>query len=911
MWSAARRLVEEVEMRARIMAWAVFAMAELGGSVAFAQLVVGNDADANMWLIDVEGIGPPRAIVRGTNALSGAIAADPMGTMYWINQQQTLVKAPYNLAGQMTAVVVGNLTVGGVSSGNFVGLAFDTVERKLYAYRNNGALGTEGFYEINTTTAACTLVWTAQSTALDFGAFDYDRVADVFYAVNDSVTALPTGRGLYRLRKPLALPTIEFVVASPNSDGDIDGLAIGGGKAYLVNDNVTQGVYVFDLATQQFEATMPLPFTVNGTFAGATWAPEIVAANLGVELLVPPACGLAPGAEFEYSVLARNLGPDAAKDARVEMTLPVNGSLVSSEPMGVVDAGVLRVTLGHMQANASVIVRVRMVAPSAGILHFQASASTRTQDPVSTNNTATVERTIGGTASPASRSTRVLVSSVASSSSSVVPDPALGGARLVTMTMPLGRVFVSPGGRHMAFSARTSAGTEFSNDALFAVDGAGAVRLIAREGVTLLNDTTAVRGIGAAMPFQALIGVNDDGRVVFGATDASQLGLAVSWSGTSFSILARQNGVVDAIGSGVTYAGGTFACQVDGTGRPVLLARLAGSGITGSNDTLVLRSGLDILVRSGQTVPFDQDGGTLAPVRSVSATGSSGEQAMAVDATGGRLLYRGALALADTAKDEVLVVDNVVVAQEGVVLAGSGFTSPVRGSVASARFGGDGAWLAMGANQDDSMVGSHWVVRNGRVIARRGEAITACASERWVRGTADGPFVAVAGNVRGDVAVVGYTDDADATRNAVLVLNGSLVLARSGDALDLDSNGLFDDGAYLEQFKPDHLELTDREAIVGVTVSSPSTADCGATRTRVGEAILRIAIPCVADLDDGSFAGVPDGGVTVDDLIYYLEIFAQGLPGADVDDGSGTGRVDCGVTVDDLLFFLLRYEAGC
>lgn len=864
-----------------------------------------------MWLIDVEGIGPPRAIVRGTNSLSGAIAADPMGTMYWISQQQTLVKAPYNLAGAMTPVVVANLTVGGAAAGNFTGLAFDTVERKLYAYRNNGALGSEGFYEINTTTAACTLVWPASNTALDFGAFDYDRVADVFYAINDSVTALPTGRGLYRLRKPLAFPTIEFVVASPNNDSDIDGLAIGPGKAYLVNDNATQGVYVFDLATQQFGATMPLPYTVNSTFAGATWAPEIVAANLSVELLVPPACGLAAGAAFEYSVLVRNLGPDAAKDARVETTLPANANFVSSEPTGALEGGVLRLALGHVQANTSVLVRVRMVAPASGTLRFQASASTRTQDPVTMNNSATLDRTVGSGSAPAPGRVRVLLSSVGTSSSSVIPDAALGGARFVTTAVPIGRAYASRSGAHVTFAARTSAGTEFTNDALFVADASGAVRLMAREGVTQVAPALEIRGVGATMPFQSTMGVNDAGHLAFSAMDTNALGFAAVWNGNGFSVSSRQNGNVEAIGPGVTYAGGAFACQLDSLDRTTLLVRLAGSGVTSANDTAIVRGGVDLMMRSGQTVPFDQDGGTQAPVRSVLAAGNDGEQALAVDAAGGRMLYRGTLALADAAKDEVLVVDNAVVVQEGVVLAGSGFTSPVRRSAATARFAGDGAWLAMGSNLDDSMVGSHWVVRDGRVIAKRGDTITACVSERWARGAADGPFVAVAGNARGDVAIAGYTDEADATQSAVLVLNGSRVLARTGDALDLDSNGLLDDGAYLEQFKLDHLELTDREAIVGVTVSSPSTADCGATRTRAGEAIVRIAIPCAADFDDGSFTGVPDGGVTVDDLIYYLDLFAQGSPGADLDDGSTTGRVDCGVTVDDLLFFLVRFEAGC
>jgi len=68
---------------------------------------------------------------------------------------------------------------------------------------------------------------------------------------------------------------------------------------------------------------------------------------------------------------------------------------------------------------------------------------------------------------------------------------------------------------------------------------------------------------------------------------------------------------------------------------------------------------------------------------------------------------------------------------------------------------------------------------------------------------------------------------------------------------------------------------------------------------------------CVADVDDGSGTGTPDGGVTIDDLLYYLGIFEAGSVAADVDDGSGTGTPDGGVTIDDLLYFLTRFEAGC
>ncbi len=68
---------------------------------------------------------------------------------------------------------------------------------------------------------------------------------------------------------------------------------------------------------------------------------------------------------------------------------------------------------------------------------------------------------------------------------------------------------------------------------------------------------------------------------------------------------------------------------------------------------------------------------------------------------------------------------------------------------------------------------------------------------------------------------------------------------------------------------------------------------------------------CPADVDDGTGSGNPDCGVTVDDLLYYLEIFAAGDVRADLDDGSGLGSQDGGVTIEDLLYFLVRYAQGC
>jgi GH15 family glucan-1,4-alpha-glucosidase len=68
---------------------------------------------------------------------------------------------------------------------------------------------------------------------------------------------------------------------------------------------------------------------------------------------------------------------------------------------------------------------------------------------------------------------------------------------------------------------------------------------------------------------------------------------------------------------------------------------------------------------------------------------------------------------------------------------------------------------------------------------------------------------------------------------------------------------------------------------------------------------------CSADLDNGSLSGTPDGGVDINDLLYFLAAFEQGSTNADLDDGSGIGTSDGGVDINDLLYFLECFERGC
>jgi hypothetical protein len=129
----------------------------------------------------------------------------------------------------------------------------------------------------------------------------------------------------------------------------------------------------------------------------------------------------------------------------------------------------------------------------------------------------------------------------------------------------------------------------------------------------------------------------------------------------------------------------------------------------------------------------------------------------------------------------------------------------------------------------------------------------------------------------------------------------------SGVATDLSNGTIPGTSAVASQTDTPTLRIANADVAVSAYTFRCVIQDaCGEVTSQ--SASLRI---CVADVDDGSSTGLCDGGVTIDDLLYYIEQFGQGVLRADVDDGSGTGMPDGGVTIDDLLYYLQRFEAGC
>lgn len=152
--------------------------------------------------------------------------------------------------------------------------------------------------------------------------------------------------------------------------------------------------------------------------------------------------------------------------------------------------------------------------------------------------------------------------------------------------------------------------------------------------------------------------------------------------------------------------------------------------------------------------------------------------------------------------------------------------------------------------------------------------------------------------------------------------NPAPVRVPRANSFELRGSAQFD-SSFTYTWRRNAVPLADNARVSGshtpVLRVEPSTLDdsgvydlvaagpCGGPRTLPA----RVVVYCPADVDDGSGIGNPDGGVTIEDLLYYLGIYELGVPAADIDDGTGTGTRDDGVTIEDLLYFLQRYEGGC
>jgi hypothetical protein len=236
-------------------------------NVASAQLIVGVDEPS------VQAYGYDLSTETWTPLFDGyeiwGLAADDAGRMLYFNDGVDLFKVPYDT---LVPEFVATITYDG-SSSSMVGLGY--FGGKLYGTKN---ISTEAVYEIDPGTGVAELKW-AYPTAFDFGGIDMDE-GGTLYGLSDA-----GGAGLYEIDFENQLT--QFIVGYPDpNETDLDGLAVGGGRAYFVTDDYDPGlIYVYNFGLADFEDPIPAPWTTSEIFAGGAWAPGLIPEPMSLALL--------------------------------------------------------------------------------------------------------------------------------------------------------------------------------------------------------------------------------------------------------------------------------------------------------------------------------------------------------------------------------------------------------------------------------------------------------------------------------------------------------------------------------------------------------------------------------------------------------------------------------------------------
>jgi hypothetical protein len=443
------------------------------------------------------------------------------------------------------------------------------------------------------------------------------------------------------------------------------------------------------------------------------------------------------------------------------------------------------------------------------------------------------------------------------------------------ITSGFDRPYASPDGTKIFLTGLANLAT--TEDECYIVWDNGTAATVAREGTTFGSPTGENLGTG-----NQRMGINNAGQFAFvtnlGAVTAVDKGVVV-WDGVTFNLLAREGGAVPGI-AGETWGDGLNSAHIlaDGTG---LFCAVSTAGALPTTEDDFCMIGNTIHIQSGDAIEA-----AFWDAMNVSDFWMTSD--------GAHWLLIGDDTTA-TAQDRILAVDGVVQAREGVPLIGSSYTSNV-----SASFGGtesvlcnDGSYLLRGHNVD----GHDWVLRNGTVIAEKAAPITIANTELYDDTTFANLFFFIAGNNVGDWVVGGVTN-ADAATNAVLVLNGTEVVAREGDMIDLNGNGLADDDAFISIFNDDDGVLTDDMQLIFF-------ANCvDAAAVSLGQMVLRLDLSPAPPACPGDIAPLGgDGVVNVQDMLGVINAWGAcggTCPPSCVGDIAPAGG-DCTVNVVDLL----------
>lgn len=364
--------------------------------------------------------------------------------------------------------------------------------------------------------------------------------------------------------------------------------------------------------------------------------------------------------------------------------------------------------------------------------------------------------------------------------SSNVPDNP--GVHFSNTTRPFIQIYGSPNGNWI-----TAARTDYSG---------GSMTILVNGEAKLFEEDPAPWTGGSYLitNLQSKASINDDGWWIFPAATEEPNGVFIITASPSdvYSVAVQYGDPVSQI-PGTTWGFSLFSSVIANSGAVGWLGNLLGPP-PAQNQAFVFDG--ELLGQLGVTVPEGQVNNN--------SWNLFFNQEFFVSADGDHWSMRGNLK-GDADVNEVFVVDNTVVVQEGTILPNSTYSEEI-----DTFFGSfmdhAGNWYVRGTNET---TGQDWIYRNGEVIAERDAPIHAGATELFTDTNSSVTFNLHVGDSFGNYIVAGATDNLDPYGNIVLVANNETVVLRRGDPVDMDNNGQFDDNAYFDIVGDDDAFLSD------------------------------------------------------------------------------------------------------
>jgi hypothetical protein len=395
------------------------------------------------------------------------------------------------------------------------------------------------------------------------------------------------------------------------------------------------------------------------------------------------------------------------------------------------------------------------------------------------------------------------------------------GERFLATGSFMDRVYRSSNGNHWIITARTDTGVTATDEIVITGSGTAAT-VRAREGGSYFGGADAGRTLDSGQ-IDERVSINDSGDFVFTGNLSPQSSpddeMIIRGSAAGTLSIATREGQVTPVGltNGVTLT----SPNIDNAGRV-------------SYRSFVSSTTAHLLRQNGTII--DASLGAASPVagRTFRVLDTEGYH---VDASGNNWLTFAATNGTST-DDGLLLFNGSIAMREGVTAVAGGTVSVFNewGMIPS------GNWWARGNNGAGN---NDWITRgNGAggftVVAQTDQPILTGSTETWDDAIFTDTFFLFASDNAGNYVVGGVTNNTDLNRDAVLVYRGAFgefVIAREGDTVDLNGDGLLNDDAFITTFNNDDAFLTDAgQFVYEANLRNAAGAD-------IGQALLTMTIP--------------------------------------------------------------------